>query len=146
MDKGHPEGILFNNKPCIQHPTRNPPKTQYCNSRSCAWVCVFPSKCLPQKVPYEVETTGDLGLKVIMISSNQKMMRSTDFLLFCAEKWHPKAFECPWKYAGPDFHRHSQHMLLNGDSKYLVPILWPIHSGSWLLAPNSLQCSMAHAQ
>lgn len=102
------------------------------------------SVCL--KVPYEVETTGDLVLRILLISSNCKMMRSTDFLLFCSEKWHPKALKCPWKYGGPDFHRHSRHTLLNGDSKYSDPVFWPIHSGCWLLALNPLQSSMACAQ
>lgn len=96
MDKGHPEGILFN-EPCVQHPTRNRLNAKNFNSCICVWVCVFPRKCLPQKIPYEVETTGDLVLKILPISSNWKMMRSTDFLLFCSEKWHPKALKCPLK-------------------------------------------------
>lgn len=103
------------------------------------------SVCL-KKVPYEVETTGDLVLKILPISSNWKMMRSTDFLLFCSEKWHPKALKCPWKYGGPDFHRHSQRTPLNGDSKCSVPVFWPTHLGCRLLALTPLQSSMACAK
>lgn len=68
MDKGHPEGISFD-KPYIQHHTRNPLNAKYFNSYICVWVHVFPSKCLPQKVPYEVETT-DLVLRILLISSS----------------------------------------------------------------------------
>lgn len=78
-------------------------------------VRVFPRQCFLQKVPYEEETTGDLVLKIHPISSNWKLMRSTDFLFFSFEKWHPKALKCPWKYGGPAFHRHSQHTVLNGE-------------------------------
>lgn len=114
MDKGHPEGILLN-KPCILYPTRNPLNMNYFNSWGGAWVRVFPRQCFLQKVPYEEETTGDLVLKILPISSNWKMMRSTDFLFFSSEKWHPKALKCPWKYGGPAFHRRSQHTVLNGE-------------------------------
>jgi len=79
----------------MQHLTRNPLNVKYFNSCIYVWVHVFPRKCLPQKIPYEVETTGDLVLKILPISSNGKMMGSTDFLLFCSEKWHPKALQCP---------------------------------------------------
>lgn len=106
----------------------------------------FPRKWLLQKVSYEVETTGDLVLKLLVISSNWKMMRSTDFLLFCSKKWHPEALKYPWKYGGPYFHSQSQHTLMNGDSKCSVPICWPIHLGCWLLALNPLQSLMACAQ
>lgn len=102
MDKGHPEGLSVN-KPCTQHPTRNPRNAKYFNGCVCVWGHVFPRKRLPRKVLPEVETTGDLVLGILPVSRNRKMMRSADFLLFSSEKWHPKALKCPWKYGGARF-------------------------------------------
>jgi len=105
---------------------------KYINTYICVSGHGFPRQHLPQKFPHGVETTGDLALRILPISSNRIMMRSPDFLLFCSDKWHPKALKCPRKHRRPDFDRNLWHTLLNGDSKCSVPAFWPIHLVYWL--------------